>query len=253
MLKLWTVGAVLMASSSLSIAGSMGNVEQNYGGFFVGAGGSYNYSTLSGSTVIDQISSAPSSSVFLLGDNLTNHMSPIIDAGYYFQLPDHWYVGAKFLYKYIAQEQYDQSFSTTFTDGSYQTAGLRTKLIEDFYLLCSGGYQFGPWLVHGGVGPGWATVQDNLNGDVLPPSSLTFIPGNMSKSKTILGGAGQVGVEYMLPNRFTIDISYGFLATPTKALPDINFSTTTNVGYTRFSQNVNVVEQGINITLNKYF
>ena len=180
-------------------------------------------------------------------------MSPIIDAGYYFQLPDHWYVGAKFLYKYIAQEQYDQSFSTTFTDGSYQTAGLRTKLIEDFYLLCSGGYQFGPWLVHGGVGPGWATVQDNLNGDVLPPSSLTFIPGNMSKSKTILGGAGQVGVEYMLPNRFTIDISYGFLATPTKALPDINFSTTTNVGYTRFSQNVNVVEQGINITLNKYF
>ncbi len=253
MLKLWTKSILLMVSSSISIAGSVGDSLANYRGFYVGAGGSYNYSTLSGSTNINEISNSTSTSQFLLSDNLTNHMAPVVDAGYYFGLPNHWYLGGKLMYKYISQEQYDQSYSATFIDGSYQTAGLRTKLIQDFYLLCSGGYQFGQWLAHAGVGPAWATVQMNLNGDELPPSSLTFIPLNKKTSKTMIGGAGQVGIEYMLRNRFTIDISYGFLATPSKDLPNINFTTQTNIGFTRFNQSVSVVEQGINITLNKYF
>lgn len=243
-----------MACASSSIAGTMGDISKSsYQGFWVGVGGSYDYSTLSGSTNINQVSSTPSSAVYLISDNLTTHMAPVVNAGYYFGLPDDWYVGAKFIYKYIAQQQFDQSYSTTFTDGSYQTAGLRTKFIQDFYFLASGAYQFNQWLVYAGVGPSLATVRVNLNGDVLPPNSLTFIPENMSSSKSILGGAGQVGFEYMLPNRFMIDISYGFLVTPTTAIPNINFATTTNVGFTRFSQSVGVVEQGINITLNKYF
>ncbi len=180
-------------------------------------------------------------------------MAPVVNAGYYFGLPDNWYVGAKFLYKYIGQEQFDQSWSTTFTDGSYQTAGLRTKFVQDFYLIFSGAYQFGQWLLYAGAGPSWATVTVNLNGDVLPPSSLTFIPENLSQSKTILGGAAQIGFEYMLPHRFMVDISYAFLATPKVAIPAINFNTTTNIGFTGFSQSVSVVEQGINITINKYF
>lgn len=254
MIKLRTISVLLMASSSLSIAGSMGaNDVINYRGFWIGAGGSYDYSTLNGATHINQVSSTPSSAEFLLSDNLTNHMAPVVNAGYYVGLPNDWYLGAKFLYKYFGQEQFDQTWSSTFTDGSYQTAGLRTKFIQDFYLLASGAYQFGPWLVHAGAGPAWATVRADLNGDNLPPSSLIFIPMNLSQSKTILGGAGQVGFEYMLPHRFMIDISYAFLATPTTSVPNINFTTPTNIGYTRFSQSVSVVEQGINVTLNKYF
>ena len=253
MMKLWTNSVFLMSLSSLSIAGSMGDVAANYHGFWAGVGGSYNYSTLNGATQIYQVSSTPSSSEFLVSDNLTNHMAPIVNAGYYFELPDDWYVGTKFLYKYIAQEHFDQTWSATFADGSYQTAGLRTKFIQDFYFLFSGAYQFNQWLMYAGAGPSWATVQVNLNGDVLPPSSLNFIPENISQSKTIIGGAGQVGFEYMLPNRFMVDISYSFLATPTTSIPAINFDTTTNIGFTKFSQSVNVVEQGINITINKYF
>lgn len=242
-----------MGLSTASFAGSMGEAIPNYSGLWVGVGGSYNYSTLSGQTNIKQVSSTPSSAQFLLSDNLTNHMAPVFNAGYYFGLPNHWYAGAKFLYKYIGQEQFDQTWSATFTDGSYQTAGLRTKFIQDFYLLLSGGYQFGPWLMYAGAGPTWATARVDLNGDLLPPGTLTFIPENMSHSKTILGGGGQVGFEYMLPNRFMVDISYTFLATSKTNVPPINFSTTTNIGYTRFTQSVSVVEQGINITLSKYF
>lgn len=252
MYKSWMSGVMLMVSG-LATAGSMGDIRVDYRGLWVGAGGSYNYSTVNGATHINQISAAPASAEFLVNDNLSNHMSPVVNAGYYFGLPNSWYLGGKFLYKYIGQEQFDQTWSTTFTDGSYQTGALRTKLVQDYYLLASGAYQFGPWLMYAGAGPSWATVRVNLNGDLLPPSSLNFIPENTSQSKTMIGGAGQVGFEYMLPNRFMVDISYGFLATPTTGIPALNFATTTHIGYTRFSQNVNVVEQGVNITLNKYF
>ena len=254
MLRSLATGMFLIGCASLGVAGTMGDISKNsYQGFWAGVGGSYNYSTLSGSTSINQVSSTPSSSVFLLSNNLTTHMAPVANAGYYFGLTDDWYVGAKFIYKYIAQEQFDQSYSTTFTDGSYQTAGLRTNFIEDYYFLFSGACQFNQWLVYAGIGPSLAKVRVNLNGDVLPPSSLTFIPENTSKSKNILGGAGQIGFEYMLPYRIMVDISYGFLVTPATSIPNINFYTTTNVGFTRFSQSVSVVEQGINITVNKYF
>lgn len=252
MTKIWT-GILPLLFTSICNAGGMGEIANHYQGFWFGVGGSYNYSTLSGKTNISQVSSTPSSAEFLLSDNLTNHMAPVVNAGYYYTLPQNWYIGAKFLYKYIGQEQFDQTWSTTFTDGSYQTAGIRTKFIQDFYLLASAAYEFGPWLTYVGAGPAWATVRADLNGDVLPPSSLTFVPVNTSQSATILGGAGQVGFEYMLPNRFTVDISYSFLVTPRRDLPAINFNTTTGVGYTKIIQSVSVVEQGINITLNKYF
>jgi outer membrane protein W len=251
-MRIWTK-ALPFLFANLCFAGELGTSSTDYHGFWVGVGGSYNYSTLSGKTNFTQVSNTPSSAEFILSDNLTNHMAPVANAGYYYHLPKNWYVGAKFLYKYIGQEQFDQTWSATFTDGSYQTAGIRTKFIQDFYLLASAAYEFGPWLIYGGAGPSWATVRIDLNGDVLPPSSLTFTPVNTSKSQTILGGAAQIGFEYMLPNRFAVDISYSFLATPTTGLPAINFSTSTGAGYTRITQSVSVVEQGVNITINKYF
>ncbi len=244
--------AILISSSSLSFAGSMGESTNAYAGFWGGVGGSYTYSALSGYTNITQVSTAPSSSEFLLSDNLINHMAPVVNAGYYLPIGKEWLVGPKFIYKYIGQEQFDQSWSGTYQDGSYQTVGIRTKSIQNFNLLLSAGYQFDQWLVYTGAGPSWANVRVDLNGDLLPASSLILNPVNISHSKTILGGAGQAGFEYMLPNRFMVDISYNFLATPTTAVPAIAFNSA-NGNYASFNQSVSVVEQGINITINKYF
>ena len=248
--KQWIV-ALLTSASSICMAGTMGDGHPSFAGLWGGVGGSYTYSTLSGETNILQVSSAPSSAEFLLSHNILNHMAPVVNAGYYFPLGSEWVVGPKFLYKYLGQEQFDQTWSGTYQDGSYQTAGIKTKSVQNFNALLSGGYQFGQWLLYAGAGPGWADVEVNLNGDLLPASSLVFSPINVSHSKTIIGGAGQVGFEYMLPNRFMLDISYNFLATPTTDIPSIIFNSTSG-NYSQFSQRVSAVEQGINITLNKY-
>ena len=251
MSKRWML-SFIMGVSSAAMAGTVCESEPSYAGLWCGVGGSYTYSTLSGATNILQITSAPSSAQYLLSDNILNHMAGIVDAGYYFPIGQDWVVGPKFLYKYIGQEQFDQTWSGTYQDGSYQTAGIRTRSVQDFNLLLSGGYQFNQWLVYAAGGPAWAQVKLNLNGDVLPAGSLVFTPVNTSQSKTILGGAGQVGFEYMLPKRFMVDISYNFLATPQTSIPTIRFNSS-NGNYSSFSQSVSVVEQGINITLNKYF
>lgn len=243
---------LLMVASSLATAGTMGENTTTFAGPWGGVGGSYTYSTLNGQTNIIQVSSAPSSAVYLLSSNILNHMAPVVDAGYYFPIGSEWVVGPKFLYKYIGQEQFDQTWSGTFQDGSYQSAGLRTKSIQNFNLLLSGGYQFNQWLLYAGAGPGWGNVRVDLNGSLLPASSVVFTPVNVSQSKTIIGGAGQVGFEYMLSKRFMVDISYNFLATPRTAVPALKFNSTGG-RYSSFSQSLSVLEQGINITLNKYF
>ena len=253
MSKQWIVG-VLMGASSLSMAGTLGDTmgQSSFAGMWGGVGGSYTYSTLSGQTNIIQVNSAPSSAVYLLNDSELSHLAPVVNAGYYFPIGSSWVVGPKFLYKYIGEEEFDQSWSGTYQDGSYQSAGLRTKSVQNFNLFLSGGYQFNQWLLYAAGGPSWANVKVNLNGDVLPADSVVFTPVNVSHSKTIIGGAAQVGFEYMLPMRFMVDISYNFMATPTTAVPAIIFNSTSGK-YSSFSQSVSVIEQGVNITLNKYF
>ena len=251
MLKVRIISS-LMLISSICAAGSMGELMPSFAGAWGGVGGSYTYSTLSGRTNITQVNGAPSPSQYLLSQNLLSHMAPVVDAGYYFLVNSEWLVGPKFLYKYIGQEQFDQSWSGTYQDGSYQTAGLRTQSVQNFNLFLSGGYQFNQWLMYAGVGPGWGNVKLDLNGDVLPASSLVFTQVNISQSKTMIGGSGQLGFEYMLPKGFMVDFSYNFLATPTTSIPTIFFNATNN-NYASFKQSVSVVEQGLNISLNKYF
>lgn len=251
MFKKLIVG-LLVVASSVCFAGSMGEKTSSYAGFWGGVGGSFTYSTLSGQTYISQVNSAPSSVEYMLSQNNLSHMAPVANLGYYFKVNSDWLIGPKFLYKYIGQEHFDQTWSGSFQDGSYQTASIRTKSIQNFYLLFSGAFEFNQWLLYGGVGPGWANVKVDLNGSVLPASSVVFIPVNMSESKTIIGGAGQVGFEYMLPHRFMVDISYNFMLTQKSAVPVIKFNATGG-SYSSFRQSVGVLEQGINITLNKYF
>jgi outer membrane protein W len=249
MLNKWMLG-FLICSSYASYAGMMETI--NYSGFWGGVGGSYTNTTLSGQTNINQISSTLTSVEYVLSHDTINNLAPVVNVGYYYNFADSWFVGPKFLYKYIGQEQLDQTWSGAFADGSYQKGGLRTKSVQNFDLFLSAGYQFSNWLVYAGAGPGWANARLDLNGSVLPAGNLIFSPVNMSQSKTIIGGAGQVGFEYMLPYRFMVDISYNFLATPKTSIPNIVVQAGSN-NYSKFGQDLSVVEQGINITVNKYF
>ena len=243
----------LLYLQSVVWAGSMGGLNSSFSGVWGGVGGSFTYSTLSGRTNITKVSSTPSTAEYLFNDILTNHMSPVVNIGYMYDFHNDWLAGVKILYKYIGQEEFDLTWSGSYSDGTYQSAGLRTKLVQDIYPLATAGYQFGNWFLYGGAGPSWANVRTDLNGDVLPSGSLNFTPVNTSQSKTILGGAGQVGFQYLLPMRFMVDLSYNFLATPSAMIPTINFATGSSVNYATFNQRVSVVEQGLNITLNKYF
>lgn len=220
------VRSFLVLSCGQAFAGGMANVvidQPNFSGFWAGVGGSYLYSSLSGRTNITKSSQIPATAQYLVNDNLTNHMSPVVNLGYLKALNNDYLVGIKGIYKYIGQEQLDQTWSGTFSDGTYQSAGLRTKFVQDFYLLATGAYQFDHWLVYAGAGPTWSTVRVDLNGQVLPVNNVNFVPVNLSQSKTIIGGGGQIGFEYMLPHCFTVDISYSFSATPNQTIPELNF------------------------------
>ena len=146
------------------------------------------------------------------------------------------------------------NWSGTFPQtNTYQIAGIYIKLIQDFSLLFDFGYQFGDWLIYAGAGPGGATAEFKLNGDVIPATSGTALPYNTKNTTTIWSGAGQVGVQYLLPSRFAIDLSYNFTATATSSLGGINFPSFTNSAYSSFNQRLQIIEQGFNITLTKYF
>lgn len=249
--KKWILFA-LITTSCISQAGTMGKTTPSFAGLWAGVGGSYTYTSLEGQTNIVQVNSTPTSAEYLLGHNIVNHLAPVVDAGYYYPINSEWVVGAKFLYKYIGQEQFDQTWSGSFQDGTFQSAVLKTKSIQNFNLLVSGGYQFNQWLVYAGAGPSWANVKVSINGSILPATSTVFQQVNTGQSKTIIGGAGQVGFEYMLPQKFMLDISYNFLASSRTSVPDIRFNST-NGNYSSFNQSLSLVEQGINITVNKYF
>jgi len=248
----WILIAGLCFSTIAAQAGTLGATSP-YSGFWVGVGGGYISTIINGDTNITMVSATPSVAEFLLGDNLATHFVPVVNAGYFYDMQNNWLLGVKGLYKYIGTKQFDQTWSGTFQNGTYQSAGLSTNLTQDFSLLLTGGYTFGDWLVYGGAGPSLIDVSEKLNGDFLPANSFVFQPVNITHNKVIWGGAAQVGFEYMLPNRFMVDLSYSFLASGKQTIPTINFITENRNNYTTFSQHLQALEQGINLTINKYF
>jgi outer membrane protein W len=233
-------------------AGTMGD-KPNFSGVYAGAGVSYLYAKITGKTNISMPPLSPQNLVYITSNALTDHFAPVVNAGYFYDLHNNWFIGAKGVYKYIGVNQFDQSWSGTFQDGTYQSASLHTKLVQDFFLLFDGGYQFDKWLLYAGVGPAGVTTDVELNGTMLPASSTINQAVNKSSQRTILGGAAQIGAQYLLPNRFSIDLSYNFTATSSKTLSTLKFFSSTSNGYSAFKPNVQVVEQGINVTINKYF
>lgn len=244
----------LMCFGVTSYAGTLGDANTpNFSGFYVGAGGGYINTAISGTTYVS-MSTSPGTSQYPLITTLTNHIAPLIDAGYSYPVYNNWLLGVKGLYKYLGSEQEALSWTATFpVTNTYQSAGLYTKLVQDFALLLDFGYQFDNWLIYGGVGPGGATASFKLNGDNFPATSSTSIPVNLQTQTTLWGGAAQVGVQYLLPNRFAIDLSYNFTATANSALNNILFPSYPDSAYSSFNQHLEIIEQGFNITFTKYF
>src|SRR3990167_487781 len=68
--KLVLLGLSVLCAQSNVWAGAMSASYAGFSGLWAGAGGSYDYTTLSGRTNITQISSAPSTVEYLMNDNL---------------------------------------------------------------------------------------------------------------------------------------------------------------------------------------
>lgn len=243
--------ALILNSLCLHADGIMSDVD--FSGFSAGVGGSYTHTTVTGETNTVMYSPFVPVIQYDTNENLESNLSPVVNAGYFFKPKNNWLVGVKGVYKYIGVKQFDVSWTGTYQNGVYQQAIFNTKLQQELFVLFNAGYSFGHWLVYGGIGPSATQVQNQLIGNMLPPTSLNFQHVTMSQSKILWGAAGQVGFEYMLPNRFTIDLSYNFVGTPSSTLPSVRFNTGTSDVFSLFTQKAYLTEQGINISVNKYF
>ena len=245
-----TIG--VMCFNTVLYAGAMGK-HSTFSGFYVGAGGGYIYTTVNGSTDI-KISTVPVVDTSTVITALTNHMAPVLTAGYFYDSHKNWLLGVKGFYKYIGVNEFSDFWVGAFpSTNASQSAAISTKLTQDGALFFTGGYQFDNWLLYAGAGPGAANTRVKLNGQLITVGAPYALTSTIEKTKTLWGGAGQVGAQYLLPNRLSIDLSYNFLATQLGSLPTIYFLSVPSSQYSSVSQRVHVVEQGFNITLNKYF
>ena len=234
-------------------AGTLGSSPVSFAGFWVGAGGSYVSTRLNGNTTIQTQPAISAPGTYILSTGSETHFAPVANVGYFHTVIDKWLLGPRVIYKYIGNEQFDISWSGTLQNGAYQTGGVHSKLQDEWLFLADLGYSFDNWLVYGGAGAALFNVSAQLNGDVLPSGSFNFFPVNTQKSKSLWGGAGHVGFEYILPHRFTVDFSYNFAISPTQALPALLFPSGNSNYFSKFMQSLQAVEQGVNVTINKYF
>lgn len=234
-------------------AGTTGPVSASFAGLWAGIGGSYVSTRLNGETTITTQPAIAAPGTFILSNGRETQFAPIGNVGYLHEIVDNWLLGIRAQYQYIGIEQFDINWSGTLQNGAYQTGGIHSKLQDEWLFLVDGGYQFDNWLVYSGIGPVLFNASAQLNGDVLPAGSFNFSPVNRQSSKQLWGGGGHVGVEYMLPRRFTVDISYSFAISQTQNVPTLFFPSVNPNYYSGFIQNLQAVEQGINLTINKYF
>ncbi len=248
------LGGFTVLFSSLLHAGTMGEPPSSFEGFLFGVGGGYENTNLSKWTDITMFSTFPSVTEYYRQDNIKNTFSPIANASYFGAVKEQWLWGIKGVYKYLGVQHPTLVWSGTYQNGTYQEASFHTKLVQEFFLTLDAGYQIFPnWLVYLGVGPSITGVQNELRGNLLPSTSTTFTYSEKTRSKTLWGVAGQVGFEYMLPNRFMLDLSYNLVVSPKSTMPTTYFATNTAHFYSAFSQRIQLLEQGLNVTVNKYF
>lgn len=247
----------LLLCSTVMHAGSMGTAtHSNFTGALLGVGAGYVNTNLSKWTDVTMFSTFPSVTEYFREDNIKGTISPVVNASYFQDLNghEHWLWGIKGIYKYLGIQHPSLLWSGTYQNGTFQSATFHTKVVQEFFLTLDAGYQILPnWLVYLGFGPSITGMQTELRGNMLPSTATTFEYSEKTQSKVFWGVAGQVGLEYLLPNRFAVDFSYNLIASPKSTMPNTYFYTDTSAFYSRFTQHAQLLEQGLNITINKYF
>lgn len=248
------ISVVLALLPSLHVfAGTMGTDSVSYAGIWGGIGGSYTSTQLNGNTTITTQPAISAPGTYIISSGSETHFAPVGEVGYLYALANDWLLGARVQYKYIGLEQFDIDWSGTLQNGAYQTGGIHSKLQDEWLFLLDMGYQFNQWMVYAGAGPVLFNASAQLNGDVLPAGSFSFFSVNEQNTKSLLGAGGHVGIEYMLPHRFMLNLSYDFAMSQSLNVPKLFFSSGDANYYSGFTQNLQAVEQGINLTVNKYF
>lgn len=234
-------------------AGTMGPAP-SFDGFSFGVGGGYVNTNSTEQSVVNMISSFPTVTEYFREEELENSFSPVVNASYLFALKDNWLLGVKGVYKYLSIRHSELPWSGTFQNGTFQRAELHKKRQQEFFFMLDAGYQLYPsWLVYLGVGPSVTGLDNELRGDLLESTASTFQFSQQTKNKNLWGGAGQVGFEYLLPHRFAVDFSYNLVVTPMGNMPTMFFNAGASGFYTSFAQRIQLLEQGLNVTVNKYF
>jgi hypothetical protein len=240
--------------SGMSYAGTMGKPISNFEGVFAGVGAGYVNTNLSKWTNITMRSPFSPVTEYYREDNIKETLSPIANAGYFWAWQADWLWGIKGVYKYLGIQHPTLSWSGTYQNGTYQEAVFHTKAVQEFFLTLDAAYQILPnWLVYLGIGPSITGLETELRGNLLASTSTLFQYRELTRKKTLWGVAGQVGFDFMLPGRFMLDFSYNLVVSPKSRLPTTYFATNTANYYSTFSQRVQLLEQGVNITINKYF
>lgn len=252
------LGSFMLLCSAQINAGTMGHQSADFTGFLAGVGGGYVNTNISKSTDVTMFSTFAPVTQYYREDNIKNSFSPIANASYFKTLDNveepGWLWGIKGLYKYLGMEHPRITWSGTFQNGTYQEASFHTIAVQELFLTLNAGYQiFDSWLVYLGVGPSVTEVKNQLRGGLLESTSTTFQYTDRTRSKALWGVAGQVGFEYMLPHRFMLDLSYNLVVSPKGTMPKSYLYTGSSNVYTAFSQRVQLLEQGLNVTVNKYF
>lgn len=240
---------------SIAHAGTMGE-KSSFAGLFAGAGGGYVNTNLTKETSVTMFSSFSPVTQYFREDNIRESFAPIADIAYFRAVPSYeeTYVGLKAIYKYLGIQHPRIAWSGTFQNGTYQEASLLTEVVQELLFTANAGMAIHDnWLVYLGVGPSITEVRTNMRGSLLPATSVTFQFNDITNDKWLWGVAGQVGFEYLMPRRFMLDLSYNLVVTPKGQIPSTYFQSDTSGFYTRFSQRVSILEQGLNITVNKFF
>lgn len=236
-------------------AGTMGE-KPNFEGLVLGVGGGYVNTNLTKWIDVSMFSTFPTVSQFFRNDNIRDSFAPIANVSYFWasKESDGWYWGLKGFYKYLGIQHPTLPWSGTFQDGTFQNAVFHTEAVQEGFLTLNAGCQiFDNWMVYLGIGPSLTQLETELRGNLLPSTSTLFQYSETKRSKTLFGVAGQVGFDYLMPHRVMLDFSYNLVVTPKSHIPSTYFQTGTSGFYTRFSQDINLLEQGVNITVNKYF
>lgn len=245
---------VILMNSSVSYSESNLSAVANYSGFAMGLGVGYTHSITNDEiTTITNNSDGSSLYSYQRLENISNGLSPMVTASYYWDLPQAYVFGIDLMYKYIGIEQFNVQAPINFANGANVQANLRTKLAHELYTLLTAGYEFDNWMVFLSLGPSFIQLDTTVHteftaaGDINPTQYT-----NLHAKKITTGGAAQVGFEYMLPHRFAVQMFYSFSVSPVENEPATSYNAGA-AGNVQYLQRVQVIDQSIGIVVNKYF